>query len=267
MPNSRENQDSSQADPSDDCVVAIVTGAGQDKEGNKSMGSAICEALLNSKNNEGKTIKVVGVSRHPKEIDDPNYSAHAADVTDKEKLEGVFKEAEKMGKVDLVIVGAGSTFIEHAMNYEYDAVMTHLALNVQGVAATTMLAYKTMAKNNRGTIFLFSSIVTDNFPGDHAIYTGTKSFAESFAKCLSKDPSIVEKNIRVMAIKPGIIDTGVFVSGIKNDEIRDGMADYTDNIGGGLDPETVAKHVVEAYTADQDVHSGIVFVKPTQQPE
>lgn len=255
------------ADRDDECIVAIVTGAGKDKGGRKSMGTAICEALLNSKNNEGKTIKVVGVARHPMEMDHPNYFPLCADVTEKEKLEEVFETAEKIGRLDLVVVAAGSTFIEYAMNYKYDAVMSHLNLNVQAVAATTMLATQRLAKHNRGTIFLFSSIVTDNFPGDHAIYTGTKSFAQSYGKCLSKDPSIIEKNIRVMVIKPGIIDTGIFGSGIKNEERREYMKKYTAKVGGGLKPEVVADHLVHAYTADQNVHSGVVFIKPSKQPE
>ena len=181
--------------------VAVVTG------GTSGIGLAVARLFLA----EGARVAVCG--RDPRRIDAASVAlgeralAIPCDVTSVDGLDSLFAEAAaKLGPIDIVIVNAGGdnppqSFLD-VTEEEFDAVAT---LNFKSVFFTVQKAAPRM--NDGGSIVIVTSGADRQGYAEGAVYGASKAAARSLARSLGA--ALVRRNIRVNAIRPGLIDTPI----------------------------------------------------------
>ncbi len=188
-----------------DNKVAVVTGAG------RGIGKAIALGLAKEK------CRVVCLTKSQDMLEKlmgelPNPDHHLGmvfDVTDFEKIEGVFKEiSQKMGKIDILINNAGISkppkFVFQTSETEWDDILT---TNLKGYYATIRHATRYLLKNKGGRILNISSVLGQTGAPGLAAYSASKGGVIALTKSLAKELAL--KNITCNAIAPGYILTDI----------------------------------------------------------
>ncbi|ODN29679.1 3-oxoacyl-ACP reductase FabG [Fervidobacterium thailandense] len=172
--------------------VAIVTGA------SGGIGRAIVAELLS----ESCTVVGINQSEDPSNI---GYHEFIADVTNRTRIEEVVDEViKKFGRIDILINNAGVTkdTLFYRMSYEdWDYVIN---VNLTGAFNLTKACIRELVKNE-GVIINISSVVGLEGNIGQANYSASKSGLIGFTKSLAKE--FGRKNVRVIAIAPGFIET------------------------------------------------------------
>lgn len=75
---------------------------------------------------------------------------------------------------------------------------------------------------------------------------------------------VASKNVRVMTIAPGVVETAL-LSHTTNEAIKNDYTSWKDSIEGGLDPVVVAETVRFAYKQPQHVNLREIVLAPTKQ--
>ncbi|MFH5836943.1 3-oxoacyl-ACP reductase [Proteiniclasticum sp. C24MP] len=186
--------------------VALITGAGS------GMGKA--QAILFAE--EGAKIIAAdinkdGLNKTVEEIEKNGGSAFAVeiDVSDKSSVEeGVRKGLEKYGKIDILSNTAG-ILDDYKPTLDtpeklWDKIMS---VNLKGVYFMTNAVLPQMIEREEGTIVNIASIAAFVAGGGGAAYTSAKHAIAGYTKQLSFDYG--KKGIRVNAIAPGAVETGM----------------------------------------------------------
>ena len=186
--------------------VALITGAGS------GMGRA--QAVLFAE--EGASIiaadiNMNGLKKTVEDIEKNGGSAFAVeiDVSDKSSVEeGVRKGLEKYGKIDILSNTAG-ILDDYKPTLDtpeelWDKIM---AVNLKGVYFMTNAVLPQMIEREEGTIVNIASIAAFVAGGGGAAYTSAKHAIAGYTKQLSFDYG--KKGIRVNAIAPGAVETGM----------------------------------------------------------
>ncbi|HLH34859.1 MAG TPA: glucose 1-dehydrogenase [Alloacidobacterium sp.] len=190
--------------------VAVVTGA------SKGIGAGIAKGLAA----EGASVVVnyssskEGADRVVKEITDKGGKAVAVqgNVAKTADVERIFAEAKKaFGPLDILVNNAGVyefSPVEEITEEHYNRIFN---TNVLGLLLTTKEALKHF-NGNGGSIINIGSAVTEVYPPNSAVYTGTKGAVDAITRTLAKE--LGPKKIRVNSINPGVTETeGVHAAG------------------------------------------------------
>jgi 3-oxoacyl-[acyl-carrier protein] reductase len=131
-----------------------------------------------------------------------------ADISDENQCINLINTAiETFGKLDIVINNAGTTnFVEHKDldSLTDDIWQKTLATNLLGPFYVSKAAAPYLAKQGGGEIVMTSSIAGLTTHGSSIAYCASKAGLNSLTKTLAK--ALGDKNIRVNAICPGLID-------------------------------------------------------------
>ncbi len=186
-------------------TVALVTGA------SRGIGRAIAIELarrgfivgVNYKSDEhaaGETVAMI-------EAAGGSARALRADVSDAAAVTALFREADAMGPLGVLVANAGitrDTLLGASTQADFTDVM---AVNLGGVVACCREAVRRMMSRRAGSIVTLSSVAAQRPGRGQSNYAASKGAIEAFTRSLAVE--LAPRQIRVNAVAPGIIDTAM----------------------------------------------------------
>ncbi|XP_035438476.2 3-oxoacyl-[acyl-carrier-protein] reductase FabG [Spodoptera frugiperda] len=139
-----------------------------------------------------------------------------ADIVNERDVEELLKETiNHFGQLDVLvnnagIMGLGS--IEVTSLDQYDSIMN---TNVRGPYYLTMLATPHLIKS-KGNIVNVSSVAGIRSFSNVLAYCVSKAALDQFTRCVSLE--LASKGVRVNAVNPGVIETGIHLRGGVSEE-------------------------------------------------
>lgn len=234
--------------------LVIITGA--------SSGIGAATARLFSEN--GHPLLLLARRMEPMEaMGLPNALCRAVDVCDLNGFQLAISEAEeRFGKADCLVNNAGVMFCADPATQSVDEWQTMLDVNVRGLLNGIHLVLSDMIARKTGTIVNLGSIAgVKTFP-KHAVYCGTKYAVHAISETIRQEVS--GSDVRLVTIAPGMVETDL-VNASTDEAARDGWWDYARQIGGALQPESIAQSILFAYQMPQSVCVREMIVCPTRQ--
>ena len=184
---------------------ALVTG------GSQGIGSKICEelaacgadVLINYYSNKEKADVL---AKHIIEKYGVKVVVAGANVAKSEEVNSMFEIMDnELGGIDILVNNAGSESVVHVLDMEEKEWDRVLDINLKGPFLCSQQAGRRMEKTGGGVIINISSI-HDTTPRLGLVhYCSAKAGLKMLNKCLSLE--LVDKNIRVVSISPGAIET------------------------------------------------------------
>jgi short-subunit dehydrogenase len=114
---------------------------------------------------------------------------------------------DEMGGVDLVVISAGTGFINSDLSWEEEK--ETIDVNVSGFAAVANVAFRHFVKAGRGHLVGISSIAAIRGSGEAPAYNASKAFVSNYLEGLRISASKAGLPILVTDIKPGFVDTAM----------------------------------------------------------
>ncbi|MDD5170434.1 MAG: SDR family NAD(P)-dependent oxidoreductase [Syntrophales bacterium] len=114
---------------------------------------------------------------------------------------------DEMGGVDLVVISAGTGFINSDLNWSEEK--ETIDVNVSGFAAMANVAFRHFVKAGRGHLVGISSIAAIRGSGDAPAYNASKAFLSNYLEGLRISASKAGLPILVTDVKPGFVDTAM----------------------------------------------------------
>ncbi|KKF01973.1 SDR family NAD(P)-dependent oxidoreductase [Mycolicibacterium obuense] len=185
-----------------DGKVAIVTGAskGLGAEIARQFAAEGASVVVNYSHSKDAADAVVG------EIDRAGGKAVAvqADMSDEAQVRRLFAEAHRaFGPLDILVNNAGVYDFQPLENLSLELFRRHFDLNVYGYLTAIREGVQYMRAGS--SIINMSSTVTIFGPSNASVYTATKGAIDALTRALSNE--LAPREIRVNAIKPGVVDT------------------------------------------------------------
>jgi NAD(P)-dependent dehydrogenase (short-subunit alcohol dehydrogenase family) len=175
------------------------------------IGSEICRALaacgadvfINYFRNKEKAEILASEIREKYEVNVQTGYANVSSSTDVKEMFNIMDKT--LGSIDILINNDGSESVVHVLDMaeeEWDRVVD---INLKGPFLCAQQAARRMEKTGGGVIVNISSI-HDTVPRKGLIhYCAAKAGLKMFSKSLSLE--LVDKNIRVVSVAPGAIET------------------------------------------------------------
>lgn len=193
--------------------IAIITG------GSSGIGLATAKTFID----EGVE-RVYITGRRKEELDKaaaslgPRAIAVLGDVTEPADLDNLYDRVKtEAGHIDIVFANAGFAAPTPLGSLAEEHIDSLFDTNVKGVIWTVQKALPLMRAG--GSIILSASIVASKGFGNWSVYSASKAAVRSFARTWASD--LKDKNIRVNAISPGVVQTpGHGVSGASEEQIN-----------------------------------------------
>jgi 3-oxoacyl-[acyl-carrier protein] reductase len=197
--------------------VAIVTGAskGIGAEIAKQLGAEGASVVVNyATSKQGADSVVAAIAAKGGKA-----TAVQGDVSKPADITRLFAETKKaFGKLDILVNNAGIYAFAPLDQITEELFHSQFNLNVLGLLLTTKEAAKYFGDNG-GSVINISSAVTTLYPPGSSTYTATKAAVDAITVILSKE--LGQRNIRVNAINPGLIETeGVHAAGFAESDFR-----------------------------------------------
>ncbi|UJH68503.1 SDR family NAD(P)-dependent oxidoreductase [Allomuricauda sp. SCSIO 65647] len=193
---------------------ALVTG------GSQGIGAEICNQLATCGadvfiNYNNSSDKAEALAKKIKETYGTKAACFKADVSKAKEVEAMFLQMDKeIGTVDILVNNAGCESVVHVLDMEETTWDRIMDVNLKGPFLCSQYAAKRMESKSGGVIINISSI-HDVVPRKGLIhYCSAKAGLKMFSKCLSLE--LAEKNIRVVSIAPGAIETNMNKKEIAN---------------------------------------------------
>ena len=195
--------------------VAIVTGAGSGIGRGIAKGYAREGAAIIVNDIRGDTAEETAGSIRAAGGKALAVCADIANLSDHDKL--IEAAVAEFGALDILVNNAGIEFIESVLDANPNTWDRTLGANLKGPYFLSSRAAAQMVRAGGGNIIFISS-VHDSQPHrrDHAIYSITKGGVRMLVRALAAE--LAEHHIRVNAISPGAILTGMNRRGLSNPE-------------------------------------------------
>ena len=181
-----------------------------------------------------------------------------ADMRDREALGDVLGKA---GKVDILVNNAGLVKgREHVGEISNEDIDVMFQTNVIGLFHLTQLAVNDFKKRNEGMIINLGSVAGIEPYAGGSIYCATKFAVNAISGSLIRE--LVNTNIRVAEILPGMVETEFSVVRYRGDK------DRATNEYKGIDPltgEDVAEQIVWVASRPPHVQIAEILMFPTNQ--
>ncbi len=132
--------------------------------------------------------------------------AYVADLADEaERVRLVQAIRRELGPIDVLVNNAGTAWYGLGQEMGWTTARDMLQLNASATVHLTLLCLPDMLLRGRGSVINISSVV-GGFPNQGvAVYSGTKSFIDSFTTALHRE--LVGTGVRVGAVRPGYVET------------------------------------------------------------
>lgn len=226
--------------------VALVTGAG------RGIGKAISRSLA------AEGAHVVLAARSTAEIEAVAAECRAegvdalairTDMANPDDVKNfVHSAVDRFGKIDILVNNAGIGFFKPVISLSLQEFDSMWNVNMRGVFLAVREVLPWMMKASSGCIINIGSLAGKNAVKDGAAYAGTKWALRGFSSSLMLE--VREKNIRVVTIFPGSVDTSF------RRETRSGKSI--------TQPEDVAAAVIFAATVPSRSMVSELDVRPTR---
>lgn len=189
--------------------VAVVTGGG------KGIGAAVAKRLaadgasvvVNYASSEGdaqKTVDAISAAGG-------KATAVQANVADRGQVTALFAAARTAyGPVDILINNAGVYEFRPLSAIDEEHIDRQFAINVKGLVFASQEAARDFDGGRGGVIINIGSIVSLMPPANGSIYAATKAAVDAITQSLAKE--LGPKNVRVVAVAPGVVTTEGFHS-------------------------------------------------------
>ena len=193
----------------------------------------------------------------------PNAMCRSVDVMDLDSFKNAIAEAEAAhGKADCLVNNAGVMFTADPTTQNVDEWQKMLDVNVRGLLNGIHLVLSDMVERKAGTIVNLGSIAGRKTFAKHAVYCGTKFAVHAITENIREEVS--GSDVRLVNIAPGMVETAL-VDSSTDEEAKAGWWDYAKEIGGALQPESIAQSILFAYQMPQSVCVREMVVCPTRQ--
>ena len=184
---------------------ALITG------GSQGIGAEICRHLASCGadifiNFHSSKDKAELLAEEIKATAKVNVAIGRANVANAKEVHDLFLAMDKeIGGIDILVNNAGCETVNHVLDMEEAEWDNVLNVNLKGPFLCSKEAAKRMENKGGGVIINISSI-HDTVPRKGLIhYCSAKAGLKMFSKCLSLE--LADKNIRVVSIAPGAIET------------------------------------------------------------
>jgi len=199
-------------------------------------------------------IRKYGIRVHALVIDVRN----SKDVEDKVK-----SLPESFKKIDILINNAGLALgLDKVYLASPTDIDTVIDTNIKGMLYVTSAIVPLMLKNNSGCVVNIGSIAGDAAYAGGAIYCASKAAVKTFSDGLRID--LVDSNIRVTNIKPGLVETEFSKVRFK------GNLEKANNTYKGIDaltPDDVANVVIYATGLPENIQLTEIAMTPNHQAD
>ncbi len=129
------------------------------------------------------------------------------DISDTESAISIFSEiTRKLGTVDLIIISAGTGFINPEMPWENDKCT--IDVNVRGFTAIANTSYQFFKEQGYGQLAGISSVAAVR-GGATAAYNASKAYVSSYLAGLRAKAAKEKLSLTVSDIRPGLVDTAM----------------------------------------------------------
>lgn len=238
--------------------VMLVTG------GSRGIGAAICglaaergyDLCVNYGSDPGPAEEVV------REVEAKGRKAAAvqADLGDPQAIAPLFDAAAELGALTALVNNAGITGrISRLDGVDPEIVRRTVDINVTGAilaAREAVLRMSTRHGGQGGGIVNISSVASRlGSPNEYTWYAGTKGAIDSFTLGLAKE--VAAEGIRVNAVSPGLIETGIHAAGGNPDRIEQVAPQIP--LGRAGTPEEMARAVLWLLSDEASYITGAVL--------
>nr|WP_294780643.1 SDR family oxidoreductase [uncultured Flavobacterium sp.] len=175
--------------------------------GSKGIGSAIVEQQIQNKT-------VYNISRSVPEISHPNLIHYSADV-----LMDTLPEIES---IDSLIYCPGSINLKPILSLCIDDFRHDFEINVIGAVKAIRQYLPALKKGKNPSIVLFSTVAVKLGMPFHSSIAAAKGGVEGLVKSLGAE---LAPTIRINAIAPTITETSLSASILRNDRMKENMAE------------------------------------------
>ncbi|MEW6209018.1 MAG: SDR family oxidoreductase [Acidobacteriota bacterium] len=181
-----------------DDQVAVVFGAGS------GLGEVSARALAA----HGAKVVCADINLHAAErvAAELGQTACLVDITKEEQVRQALSDAlELEGRIDVVVTTPGINVRKPVLQYSREEFDRVIEVNLRGTFNALKEAGRVMSEQRRGSIIAFSSIRSQVVEPGQGVYAATKAGIVQMVRTLAAE--LGERNVRVNAIAPGIVDT------------------------------------------------------------
>jgi NAD(P)-dependent dehydrogenase (short-subunit alcohol dehydrogenase family) len=146
-----------------------------------------------------------------------------ADVAREEEIRALFAEIDKkLGRLTHLVNNAGIVGRSSRLDIADPAVIRQVIdLNVTGAILVAREAVERMSTANGGAggaiVNISSAAATIGSPGEFTWYAASKAAIDAFTLGLARE--LAKEGVRVNAVSPGLIETGIHASGGQPDRV------------------------------------------------
>jgi 2-dehydro-3-deoxy-D-gluconate 5-dehydrogenase len=237
-----------------DGKVALVTGSAS------GLGAAIALALAEA----GASVACHGNRRSADDTSERirasgrKSQSFAADLNTLDGAELLFEAAwSAMGAPDILVNNAGTIYRAPAEDYDFQAWMTVMQVNLNSAFRLSQLAGRNMLKRRQGKIINIASLLS--FQGGIRVpaYAASKGGLAQLTKALANEWAA--HNVQINAIAPGYFRTDN-TQALQRDEVRNRQILERIPAGRWGEPEDIAGAAVFLASAASDYVTGEVLV-------
>lgn len=187
-------------------------------------------------------------------------TAVQADIADERQVEALFEAADRMGPLGGLVNNAGVLERQCALaDMEAARITRIMATNVVGLMLCAREAVRRMSTHRGGRggaiVNVSSAAARTGSPGEYVDYAASKGAVDTFTRGLAVE--VAAQGIRVNAVRPGFIHTGIHARGGEPGRIERLKASIP--LGRGGTPEEVAQAIVWLLSPEASYSTGIAL--------